>query len=332
VATGFQGITDTLSRLPGVATASATSSLPLDGGGSYLGRVFLREGQPEPPASQDTAGQWSVIQPGYFATLGLRMVQGRPFNERDIRESTPVIIISRNMARQMFPNENPLGRRIRSWRDENVYREIVGVVDDLRYSGLSENIGNNVYVPHSQNTWSSLMLVVRTQGDPGPLAKSIRSAIWSIDRKLTIADLKTMDEIVAEAMSRPCFLMFLMGIFAALALLLAAIGLYGVVSYSVTQRTREIGIRMALGAARKDVLRIVAGRVAVLAGAGVLFGLAGAMALTRLMRVLLFGVSPTDAVTFAAVAALLVVVALAASWLPARRAARVDPVVALRYE
>jgi putative ABC transport system permease protein len=329
---GFQRITESVRRIPGVVSVSATSSLPLGGGGNYLGRVFLLDGQAEPPATQDIPAKWSVILPGYFQTMGIPVLQGRGFNDRDIRGALPVIVISQHMARQMFPNQNPLGRRIRSWRDENLYREIVGVVADLRYDGRGEDIGNNVYVPHTQDSWSFLRLTVRTSGDPNALLGSIRSAIWSVDNKLAIAEVKTMDRIVDEDIARPRFSMFLLGIFAATALLLAAIGIYGVMSYAVTQRTREIGIRVALGAVRGDVLRMVAGRALALAGAGVVCGMAGAFALTRLMKSLLFGVSPTDGATFAAVAALLVLVALAASYIPARRAARVDPVITLRYE
>jgi putative ABC transport system permease protein len=202
----------------------------------------------------------------------------------------------------------------------------------VRYFGRGEDIGNNVYVPHAQDSWSFLLLAVRTSGEPTALLGSIRSAIWSVDNKLAIAEVKTMDRIVDEDIARPRFAMFLLGIFAATALLLAAIGIYGVMSYAVTQRTREIGIRVALGAVRGDVLRMVARRALALAGAGVGCGMAGSFALTRLMKSLLFGVSPTDSATFAAVAGLLVLVAMAASYLPARRAAKVDPVITLRYE
>jgi len=332
VLAGFDQITAGIRRIPGVTAASATSSLPLDGGGSYLGRLFLTEGQPEPPATKDAQAAWSVIQPGYFETMRVPIAQGRPFTARDTRDATPVIIISQAMARQMFPNQSPLGRRIRSWRDENLYREIVGVVGDLRYDGLSEDIGNNVYIPHAQDTWNAMMLTVRTHGDPNPLLGSIRGEIWSVDKKLSISEVKTMDQILDTQLARPRFSMFLLGLFAATALLLAAIGIYGVMSYSVAQRTREIGIRMALGALRGDVLRMVAGRAAVLAGVGTGAGIVGALAATRLLRTLLFGVDPADAGTFVAVSAVLILVALAASYIPARRATKVDPTVTLRYE
>ena len=326
-------ILENVRRTPGVRSASGASSLPL-AGGSGLGRVFLREGQAEPPASHDSQASWSSVQPQYFETMGMPLVQGRRFTERDTRTSTPVIIISRRMAREMFPNSSPLGQRIRSWRDENVYREIVGVVGDVRFDGLTEDFANNVYVPQQQDTvgFRSVTLVVRTAGDAGAMAKAVRDAVWSQDRKVAIAGGKTMDQVVDEEMARTRFSMFLLAIFAATALVLAAVGIYGVMSYTVAQRMREIGIRMALGAVRGDVLAMVAGRALLLAGAGVVCGLAGSAVLTRLMKALLYNVSPTDTVTFATGAGVLVVVALAASYVPARRATRVDPIVTLRYE
>ncbi len=328
----FEQMAAGIRRLPGVTSVAATSSLPLGGGGGYLGRVFLTEGQPEPPSSKDVQAQWNTIQPDYFRTMNVPIISGRPFNDRDTRESPPVILISESMAREMFPNQSPLGRRIRSWRDENKYREIVGVVSDLRYTGLADDITNLVYVPHAQDSWNTMLFVIRTQADPHPLIKSIRSEIWSQDPKLAIAEIKTMDSILNEELARPKFSMFLLGVFACAALLLAAIGIYGVMAYSVAQRTREIGIRMALGATRSDVLRMVGMRGLLLAAAGVVFGLGGALGLTRLMKSLLFGVNPGDPATLAGVCALLVAVTLAACYIPARRATRVQPVEALRYE
>jgi putative ABC transport system permease protein len=332
VAQTFEQISAAIRSIPGVTSVATTSSLPLGGGGFYLGRVFLTTGQPEPPASKDTQAHWSVMQPGYLDTLGVRVIAGRGFNRSDTADSNPVILISQAMAKEMFPNESPLGRRIRSWRDENKYREIVGVVADVRYGGLGAEVPNNVYIPHPQDPWSSQVLVVRTDGDPRSILRSVQSAVWAQDRKLAISEVKTMDTIVATELARPRFAMFLLAVFAATALAMAAIGIYGLMSYTVAQQTREIGIRMALGALHGDILKRVAKRALVLALVGVGLGVAGALALTRLMSALLFGVSPTDAGAFTASAAILILVAVIASYVPARRASRVDPLVALRYE
>jgi putative ABC transport system permease protein len=329
---GFNQVADAIRRVPGVVSVAGAGSLPVDGGGFYLGRAFLREGQPEPPATTDARALWNPVQAGFFETLGIPVVLGRAFNDRDTHESTPAIIISQKLAREMFPGQNPLGHRIRSWRDENVYREIVGVVGDAHYDELSGAISSLVYVPYPQSAWGSLMLTIRTAADPTTLVPSVRAAIWSLDRKLSISDVKTMDEIVDASLARLRFSMFLLAIFGAVALLLAAIGIYGVVAYSVTQRTREIGIRIALGAARPDVLRMVARGALKLAAAGIAVGIVGGLALTRLMATLLYGVTPSDARTFSMVAAILLLVTIAAAFLPARRAAKVDPIVTLRYE
>jgi putative ABC transport system permease protein len=196
-------VTESIRGVPGVITASATSALPLAGGGVYLWRVFLRENQPEPPASADTQAAWSVVQPGYFATMGMPIVEGRAFTAQDAANSTQVIIISRAMAKEMFPDGRPLGRRIRSWRDENRYREIVGVVGDLRHNGLAANISNNVYVPHTQRPWNALTVVVRTSTDPLTLLPSVRSAIWLVDKKLPLASVQTMEQVRDTEMARP---------------------------------------------------------------------------------------------------------------------------------
>jgi len=264
--------------------------------------------------------------------MGIPMIAGRPFQDYDTREAKPVIIITQSMARKLFGDQNPLGKRIRSWRDENVYREIVGIVGDIRYEGLAEEAGSLVYVPQRQDTWNSMIFVVRSASDPLPLISSARSAIWSLDSKLTVSEVKTMDAIIATELARPRFSMLLLGIFALVALALSAVGIYGVMTYSVSQRTREIGIRMALGAARQDVLTMVAGKGLLLAAIGGAIGLTGALALTRLMKNLLFDVSPADPQIFLLVPAVLFAVALAACYLPARRATRIDPMEALRHD
>ena len=333
VSIAFERIASGIRALHGVQSASATGSLPLGGGGGgYLGRVFLREGQPDPPASSDAHAQWTVIQPDFFKTVGVTVIAGRAFTDHDVKDSQPVIIISQAMAREMFPNQNPLGRRIRSWRDENLYREIVGVVGDLRNSDIAEDPENCVYIPHAQDSWNTMALMIRTEGDPLSLLKSIRGQIRSQDSQLAISAIKTMESIVEEELARTRFSMFLLGVFAAVAMLLAAIGIYGVMAYSVSQRTREIGIRIALGASRSNVLGLVASQGLILTAVGIGLGVAGALALTRFMKALLFGVNPADPATLLAVCGLLGGITVAAWYIPARRAARVEPVEALRHE
>ncbi len=328
----FARIGEEIGRIPGVVASSAVSALPLGGGGFYLGRVFLKQGAPEPPAGKDTAAQWNIIRPGYFRMMGIPLLQGRDFTERDGAAATPVIVISRSMAREMFPNENPIGRRIRSWRDENLYREIIGICGDAAAFGLDGQSVNLVYVPHRQNAWRGLMLTVRTKGDPYAAAGAIRGAVRATDAKLAVSDIKTMDEVLDAAMAFPRFTAMLLGMFAAAALALAAIGVYGVMSYAVTRRTREIGIRVALGAGAGRILGGVLGQGLLVVGAGLAAGLAGAIGLTRFMRTLIFGVEPADTATLAAIAVVLLIAGLAACWVPARRALRVDPVSALRQE
>jgi putative ABC transport system permease protein len=332
VVQAFDSLVEKVKQVPGVVSASAIASLPVGGGGFYLGRVFLSNGQPEPPASKDTQALWSVVRPDALQTLDIPVVMGRSFSETDTASSNPVIIISQSMAKQMFGNENPLGRRIRSWRDENLYREVVGITRDIRYSGLGEEVSNTAYVPHAQSPWRTLVLILRTAQEPRGLLKSIQAQIWSVDRRLAISEVKTMNEIIDAELARPRFSMFLLGVFAATALLMAAIGIYGLMSYAVAQQTKEIGIRMALGALRSDILRNVTARAMLLAVTGVGLGVLGAYAVTRIMESLLFGVSPTDTATFVTASGLLIGVAVIAAYVPALRASRLDPLIALRYE
>ncbi|RPJ59155.1 MAG: ABC transporter permease, partial [Acidobacteria bacterium] len=224
VTDGFEQLAVAIGAVPGVKMVSATSALPLGGGGFYLGRVFLREGQPEPPASADTAGNWKVVRPRFFEVMGISIVEGRGFTPYDTASSTPVIVVSRSMARQMFPDGGALGRRIRSWRDENLYREIVGIAEDTHFDGLTENVSNDVYIPHAQNTWRSLVLLVRTDRDPGEVVNGVRGAMRSVDKKLPAADVRTLDQVMDRNLARPRFIMLLLTIFGLVAVLLAAVG------------------------------------------------------------------------------------------------------------
>jgi putative ABC transport system permease protein len=316
-----------LQALPGVEVASVASALPLGGGGFYLGRAFLAEGKTETSAEVD--GQWNVVGPGYFRTLRMP-VRGREFTPRDDTASTPVMIVNTRFAERMFPGENPLGKRALSSRDERVLREIVGVVDDVRYFGADDELRALVYVPYKQDSWSGMRIIIRASGDPMTLVAGARRVISGIDPDLAVASVATMDDALDTSLAAPRFTTFLLGAFAGVALLLVAVGLYGVLSYGITQRTHEIGIRMALGARAAHVRRMVVREALLMVVLGIIVGGAGVLALSRVMTSLLFETSATDPVTFAGVVLVLGAVGAVAAYLPARRATRVDPLIALR--
>jgi putative ABC transport system permease protein len=328
----YRDLVERVDATPGVDSAAITSALPVGGGGFYLGRVFLVEGRPEPPAGTDVGGQWNVVSPNYFKTSGIRLVKGRDFDERDTAASNPVIIINETMARRLFSGDDPLGKRVRSWRDENQLREIVGVVADVRYYGRDDELRGLVYVPHAQNTWRSMALNVRTHGNPAALITSIRGQIKAVDKDLAVANLRTMTSVLHQSVASRRLSMLLLLLFAIAAAALAAVGIYGVLAYAVAQRRHEIGIRMTLGAPAAEVFRMVLGQGIMLALIGIAIGLAAAYGLTRLMASLLYGVTATDPLTFVLIPAMIIVVSLLASYLPARRAMKVDPMIALRYE
>ena len=326
----YDRLIDALASAPGVEAAAATSFLPAGGRGFGLGRVFLVEGQPEPPASSDHPAQWNVVTPDYFRTLGIPIVRGRAFTQRDTADSRPVMIINETMAAGVFGNADPLGRRLRSWRDENLLREIVGVVANVRYNGLADEDQPLVYVPHHQNSWSSMTVALRAQGDPATFASILRREVSRLDRDVAVARISTLSSLAANSIAPQRFGALLLAMFAAAAALLAGIGVYGVMSYAVAQRRHELGVRLALGAQPRDLFALVLGRGLVLTAFGSALGLAGALALGPAIGGLLFGVGPTDPVTLVLVPVGLAAVALLACWLPGRRAARIDPLEALR--
>jgi len=271
----------------------------------------------------------------YFSTLGAPLLKGRFFTERDDDKAPDAAIINETLAKQYFPGADPVGRRLKIGgpeRPNNTWNTIVGVVGDINYSGLDAPPEPVVYYPFRQNTTNNQYVVIRTAMNPQSLELAVRAVVADLDKDLPIVNLRTMDELMTEAVAPPRFRTILVSMFAVVGLLLAAIGIYGVMAYAVTERTHELGVRIALGADRGDVLRIVLGEAAWLAACGVGLGVVGALGATRLIQTLLFGVTPTDALTFAAIAVLLTATALVASYIPARRATRVDPMVALRYE
>ncbi len=331
LADAYARLRERLQAIPGVESATVTSALPLGGGGFILFRAHLPEGRPEPPEGEEVRANWDVVQPGYFATMGLRLVAGRGFTEADDESSVPVMIVNREFARDMFGSvADALGARVRSWRDENIYREIVGIVENVRYFGAGDEIRGVVYVPHRQVTWRGMAVAVRTATDPENVVSAVRAAVRDFDPNIALASFTTMSQTFEDSVAERRFAATLLTAFAALALLLAAMGIYGVLSYAVAQRTREFGVRMALGARAADVRLMVLREAGVSVLIGVSLGLAGALAITRVMSGMLFGVTATDPLTFGGAILVLITTALAASWMPALRATHVDPMQAMR--
>jgi putative ABC transport system permease protein len=322
-----------INSLPG-ALAAMVSELPLSG--DSLNHDFVIDGRPPIAPGDEPSLETRSIMGDYFHTMQIPLRNGRDFGPQDFEEKAPLVgIANEAMVRQYFPNEDPLGKRVRFVRNPQIeWIAIVGVAGDVKHFGLDLPEQPGLYSPYPQaNAWKRwTMIAVRTQSDPTGMASAIKEQIWKVDAQLPVTRVQTMDEVSAASFAARRFNMLLLTIFSVLALMLAAVGVYGVMSYAVTQRTQEIGIRMALGARMIDVMKLVMKSGLSLALMGVGLGLAGAFALTRLMISLLFAVEPTDKATFAIVTACLLVVALIACYLPARRATKVDPLVALRYE
>jgi len=340
VTTFYRQTLERIRALPGVEAASAINFLPFSGWWDFVD--FAIEGRaPAAPGEAFTA-PYRVIDPDYFRAMRIPLRQGRPFTEQDTGETTGVAIINETMARRFWPGENPVGQRIQTsfpaasapWRprSNNAWLTILGVAGDVRELGLAEEIAPQIYLPYRQQPSSLMTLVVRAPTEPGGLAAAVRRAVLEGDKNQPVTEVKGMEQIIAESVSRRRLNLFLLGVFALLALVLATGGISSVVSYSVTQRTREIGIRLALGAQPGDMLGLVVGQGMLLIIIGLAVGLIGAWALTRLMASLLYGVTTTDPATFAIVTLLLTVVALLACYVPARRATKVDPIIALRCE
>jgi len=327
----FQQLLEKVSHLPGVQAAGASNVIPMDN--DFVLAFEVQGRAPLPPGAGQSTNFYGVSA-DYFKAMGIPLRRGRLITERDTADSPHVALINETMAKKIFPNEDPIGKRISFGRsdDKPDWYEIVGIVGDVKHYALDQETTSQTYEPFTQQTFSSMSLVVRTTGDPANMTAAIRNEVLSLDKEQPISGIKTLDQLVSTSIAQQQFSMLLLGVFAVVALALAAIGIYGVLSYAVTQRTHEIGIRMALGAGRRDVLRLVVGHGMLLTMAGVGTGLVAAFALTRLMSTLLFGVSATDPVTFSLIALLLMAIALLACWIPARRATNVDPMIALRYE
>ena len=319
--------------LAGVRSAAVTTNLPLYRQGNSISVRI--EGRPDPPPGQELIVVTRIISPGYFDTMSIPLLKGRQLTDQDGENTPNAVVISETMAQRFWPGEDAVGKRIAVGRirTDADWIQVVGVVKDVRQFELNAAPRPQMYLSYRQaGFFAAEDLVVRTDVEPASLAATVRKAVWEIDKDQPVSDIRTMDEILAASIARQRFSMLLLGVFAGVALLLAAVGIYGVMSYSVAQQTHEIGIRMALGASSGAVLKMAVGYGLKLVVAGVVIGLIAAFALTRLMSTLLFGVTPTDPVTYVVISALLVVVAAVASYIPARRATKVDPLVALRYE
>jgi predicted permease len=336
----FQSLVERIQRLPGVTAASGINHLPL--AGDIWGFPFWVEGEPRPRPGEQHTATYRVVLPGYFRTMGVPILRGRDFTADDRLDSPGVAVVNQKLAGQYWPGEDAIGKRINldAPGKPEAWLTVVGVAKDTVRSEWAAAPEEEVFLPYLQNRSYLenpgshvvyLTLVVRTSGEASVLASAIRGTVGSLAKDVAVSDIQTMDAVVDAAMAQPRFYLLLLGAFAAVALTLAAVGIYGVISYSVTTRTREIGVRMALGATRAELLRLVVGQAMKVVVAGAAVGLAGALALTRLMETLLYGVGAADPLTFLSVSLVLVAVALLASYVPARRAMRADPLRALRY-
>jgi predicted permease len=328
----YRELLEHVRRLPGVTSAGIADNLPLSGGIGW-GSISI-EGYQSSAGQEMIQSDFRVAGVGYFETMQVPVIKGRLFDEHDTEKSSPVIVIDEKMARNYWPNSNPLGSRIKFGRadSEDPWVTVVGVVGSVKQYDLESESRVTLYVPAAQALGSTMYLVARTSVLPSSLAASITADVRSLDPNITIFDVKTMDQRLSESLARRRFAMLALGVFAGFALLLAIIGIYGVISYSVVQRTTELGIRLALGASQLDVLRLVLSAGLKLALVGIAVGVVLSFAVTRFLSSLLFGVRPTDLLTFSALSLLLIVVSLIACYLPARRATKVNPLVALRYE
>ena len=325
----FRQAQERIAGLPGVQAVGAISYLPLTGLASRDG--FKIVGQPPPAPGQEPGVEVRVVTPTYFQAMGIPLLKGRLLNERDVKE-TRVLLINETLAKRYFPNTDPIGKQIEISWDGSGPDEIVGVVGDIREGSLNKEPEPTIYWSHPREPYSGMALVVRTSGNAAHVATAVQKEIRAVDPEQPVADVRTMEQVVARSIARPRFNTLLLSIFAGVALVLASVGLYGVMNYSATQRIHEVGIRMALGATRADIMRLVVGNGMVLTLIGIGIGVAASVGLTRLMQSFLFGIGTTDALTFIGVSLLLVAVALIANYIPARRATRVNPVIALRYE
>ena len=329
----YTDVVQRVGSLAGVRSAAVTTNLPLYRQGNSISVSV--EGKPAPPPGQELIVVTRIVSPGYFDTMSIPLLRGRQLTDQDTAASPNVVVISETMARRFWPGEEAVGKRIAAGkvRSDEDWIQVIGVVKDVRQFELNADPKPQMYFSYRQaGFFAPRDLVVKTDVDPASMAATVRKAVWEIDKDQPVSNIRTMEDILADSIARQRFSMLLLAIFGGVALVLAGVGIYGVISYSVAQRTHEIGIRMALGAQTGAVLKLAVGYGMKLVIAGVVIGLIAAFALTRVMSTLLFGVTATDPTTFGLISLLLVSVAALASYIPARRATKVDPIIALRYE
>jgi putative ABC transport system permease protein len=321
-----------IQALPGVQSAAGAFRVPIVG---FATAIFTVQGKPV-PAGQAPMADYRAITAGYFHSMGIRLLKGRDFTERDNADGPDAVIVNEELARRSWPGEDPLGKRLQIATESTRWREVVGMVANARLSGLEARVDPAIYVPFPQNSWPNALrnsfVVVRTTTDPKSLVPAIQRELRSVDPSFPVSQIRTMDEIVGDSLSQRRFNTVLLALFAFVAVALAAVGIYGVMSYTVSQRTREVGIRMALGAKQSDITKLVTLSGARLAALGITTGLVAGTISSRLLSSLLFGVTSTDPMTFVFTAVLLGAVTLLASYIPSRRAARTDPIVTLRFD
>jgi putative ABC transport system permease protein len=321
-----------LNALPGVRAAALTVSLPIDG--SFWDTVFFTADRSVPPRAELPEAALVPVSANYFEAMGMRLLKGRGFTAADNPDTARVAVINEALAQRIWPGEDAIGKRLKNGYPEYQapWREVVGVVTDVKLNGVESDTPMQIYLPLAQEPWGNFSIVARTAGDPLQSAAAVEGAIHTIDKNLPVFAIQSLDQLMGNATRQRRLMLVLLASFAGLALLLAGVGIYGVIAYSVRQRTHELGVRLALGAQAVDVLKLVLTQGLKLALIGMGIGLLAALGLTRWMAALLFGVRPTDLLTFTAVAVIVLLVAALACYLPARRATKIDPMVALRYE
>ena len=329
----FQETLDRIDELPGVQAAGAVSSFPFGPADLTIESPFFVEGRPRPPDGEEPQIAVSIATPAYFRAMGIPLRRGRLFSDRDTADTSPVALVTDTVARRYWPGDNPIRRRVTvRWLGDTITAEVVGIVGQVCHRGLDREPRPEVFLPHAQAPFGSMTYVVRGTGDAAVLTQAVKDAVWSVDKLQAFYSVSTLDNLVSQTVAGRRFSLLLLGVLAMLALILAAVGIYGVIHFSTTQRSHELGMRVALGARGVDIVRLVIRQAAALTMTGLAVGLVGAFGLTRFLDSLLFEVSPTDPVTLVGVCLLLAAVALTACYLPALRASRTDPAVALRCE